>query len=159
MADNKAKNDSDAEMETSMPLPQVTEAQKELASQAMSEFDKKQYGSCCSLMHKLIAQRPTDPKVAHNKAVAEFYQSGFLTTDEFRQQLSKVCQMVCHEYFFGGRGGGGNVLFPSSFIKITGIRTSSFLLLHHEQQNYFWIFTAFVIPRMVDHSISFSLNT
>lgn len=99
MADNKAKNDSDAEMETSMPLPQVTESQKELASQAMSEFDKKQYGSCCSLMHKLIAQRPTDPKVAHNKAVAEFFQSGFLTTDEFRQQLSKVCQMVCPEYF------------------------------------------------------------
>uniref|UniRef100_A0A8W8KAD1 CCR4-NOT transcription complex subunit 10 n=1 Tax=Magallana gigas TaxID=29159 RepID=A0A8W8KAD1_MAGGI len=94
MADNKAKNDSDAEMETSMPLPQVTESQKELASQAMSEFDKKQYGSCCSLMHKLIAQRPTDPKVAHNKAVAEFFQSGFLTTDEFRQQLSKVCQMA-----------------------------------------------------------------
>lgn len=81
-------------METSMPLPQVTESQKELASQAMSEFDKKQYGSCCSLMHKLIAQRPTDPKVAHNKAVAEFFQSGFLTTDEFRQQLSKVCQMA-----------------------------------------------------------------
>lgn len=94
MADNKAKNDSDAEMETSVPLPQVTESQKELASQAMSEFDKKQYGSCCSLMHKLIAQRPTDPKVAHNKAVAEFFQSGFLTTDEFRQQLSKVCQMA-----------------------------------------------------------------
>lgn len=99
MADNKAKNDSDAEMETSMPLPQVTESQKELASQAMSEFDKKQYGSCCSLMHKLIAQRPTDPKVAHNKAIAEFFQSGFLTTDEFRQQLSKVCQMVCPGYF------------------------------------------------------------
>lgn len=60
--------------------------------------------------------------------------------------------------FFWG-GGGGNVLFPSSFIKITGIRTSSFLLLHHEQQNYFWIFTAFVIPGMVDHLISFSLYT
>lgn len=122
-----------------MPLPQVTEAQKELASQAMSEFDKKQYGSCCSLMHKLIAQRPTDPKVAHNKAVAEFYQSGFLTTDEFRQQLSKVCQMVCHEYFGDFFFFFFNVLFLNfSFIKITGIRTSSFILLYHEQQIFFF---------------------
>lgn len=129
MADNKAKNDSDAEMETSMPLPQVTEAQKELASQAMSEFDKKQYGSCCSLMHKLIAQRPTDPKVAHNKAVAEFYQSGFLTTDEFRQQLSKVCQMVCHEYFFGGVGGGGMFYFLAL--------SSRLLVLEHHLFYYF----------------------
>ena len=94
MSDNKTRNESEAEVEPPQPIPQVTEAQKELAAQAMSEFDKKQYGSCCSLMHKLIAQRPTDPKVTHNKAVAEFYQSGFLTTDEFRQNLSKVCQMV-----------------------------------------------------------------
>ncbi|XP_022345104.1 CCR4-NOT transcription complex subunit 10-like [Crassostrea virginica] len=94
MSDNKTRNESEAEVEPPQPLPQVTEAQKELAAQAMSEFDKKQYGSCCSLMHKLIAQRPTDPKVTHNKAVAEFYQSGFLTTDEFRQNLSKVCQMA-----------------------------------------------------------------
>lgn len=95
MAENKSKNEFEAEIECPQPLPQVTDAQKEVASLAMSEFDKKQYGSCCSLMHKLIAQRPSDPKVVHNKAVAEFYQSGFLTTEEFRQNLSRVCQMVC----------------------------------------------------------------
>lgn len=156
MADNKAKNDSDAEMETSMPLPQVTESQKELASQAMSEFDKKQYGSCCSLMHKLIAQRPTDPKVAHNKAVAEFFQSGFLTTDEFRQQLSKVCQMVCPEYF-------GDFYKINFLINFLSSRLS--VLEHHllyyfiMDNNFFFRFTAFVIPEMVDHSLSFSLNT
>ncbi|XP_033754532.1 CCR4-NOT transcription complex subunit 10-like isoform X2 [Pecten maximus] len=92
MAENK--DESVEAVESPPPVPSVTEQQKELANQALQEFNQKQYGACCNLMHKLIAQRNTDPKVVHNKAVAEFYQSGFLTTDEFRDRLSSVCLMA-----------------------------------------------------------------
>jgi len=78
--------------------PPVTEQQKELASQAMQEFDRKQFTSCCNIMNKLMAQRGNDPRVVHNKAVADFCLSGFQSTDEFRQSLANVCSMVsiCH---------------------------------------------------------------
>lgn len=74
--------------------PPVTEQQKELASQAMQEFDRKQFTSCCNIMNKLMALRGSDPRVVHNKAVADFCLSGSQSTDEFRQSLSNVCQMV-----------------------------------------------------------------
>ena len=95
MASTESKDDSPPEpVDTAPPLPSVTDSQKQIAAQALQEFEKKNYGACCNLIHKLFVERANDPKVLHNKAVAEFYQSGFLTTDEFRQSLDKVCQMV-----------------------------------------------------------------
>lgn len=73
---------------------QVTEQQKELANQAMQEFDRKQFTSCCNIMNKLMALRGGDPRVVHNKAVADFCLSGSQSTDEFRQSLASVCQMA-----------------------------------------------------------------
>jgi hypothetical protein len=78
--------------------PPVTEQQKELAAQAMQEFDRKQFTSCCNIMNKLMALRGTDPRVVHNKAVADFCLSGSQSTDEFRQSLANVCQMVKINY-------------------------------------------------------------
>lgn len=73
----------------------VTEQQKELAASAMLEFERKQFTSCCNIMNKLMALRGTDPRVVHNKAVADFCLSGLQSTDEFRHSLTNVCQMVC----------------------------------------------------------------
>ncbi|XP_052063394.1 CCR4-NOT transcription complex subunit 10-like [Mytilus californianus] len=95
MASQENKDDCPQEtVDIPPPIPSVTEPQKQIASQALQEFEKKNYGACCNLTHKLFVERSMDPKVVHNKAVAEFYQSGFLTTDEFRQSLDKVCQMA-----------------------------------------------------------------
>jgi len=77
--------------------PQVTEQQKEWAALAMQEFDRKQFTSCCNIMNKLMSQRASDPRVVHNKAVADFCLSGSQSTDEFRQSLANVCQMVSLE--------------------------------------------------------------
>ncbi|KAJ8302570.1 hypothetical protein KUTeg_018966 [Tegillarca granosa] len=93
MAESKTEEVVEA-TEILPPIPSITDQQKELAAQALQEFDKKQYGACCNIMHKLIVQRAGDPKVVHNKSVAEFYQSGFLTTDEFRRSLQSVCSMA-----------------------------------------------------------------
>lgn len=95
MATLEAKDEQPTEIiDIPPPIPSVTEPQKQIAAQALQEFEKKNYGACCNLIHKLFTERSVDPKVVHNKSVAEFYQSGFLTTDEFRQSLDKVCQMV-----------------------------------------------------------------
>lgn len=72
----------------------VTEQQKELAALAMQEFERKQFTSCCNVMNKLMAHRGNDSRVVHNKAVADFCLSGSQSTDEFRQSLANVCQMV-----------------------------------------------------------------
>lgn len=75
-------------------LPSVTEPQKDLAAQALKEFEQKQFTSCCNIMSKLINQRGADPRVLHNKAVADFCLSGSQSTDEFRQSLANVCQLA-----------------------------------------------------------------
>ena len=74
--------------------PPVTEQQKDLAAQALKEFEQKQFTSCCNIMNKLMALRGMDPRVLHNKAVADFCLSGSQSTDEFRQSLATVCQLV-----------------------------------------------------------------
>lgn len=74
--------------------PPVTEQQKELAAQALQEFERKQFTSCCNIMNKLMASRGSDPRVVHNKAVADFCLSGSQSTDEFRQSLANVCEMA-----------------------------------------------------------------
>ena len=74
--------------------PTVTEPQKDLAAQALKEFEQKQFTSCCNIMNKLMAQRGMDPRVLHNKAVADFCLSGSQSTDEFRHSLATVCQLV-----------------------------------------------------------------
>ena len=78
----------------------VTGQQKELAASAMQEFERKQFTSCCNIMNKLMAARGTDPRVVHNKAVADFCLSGLQSTDEFRQSLANVCQMVSFTFTF-----------------------------------------------------------
>ncbi|XP_052817099.1 CCR4-NOT transcription complex subunit 10-like isoform X2 [Mya arenaria] len=82
---------------------QVTEQQKELATLAMQEFDRKQFTSCCNIMNKLMVLRGNDPRVVHNKAVADFCLSGSQSTDDFRQSLANVCQMA-HVNLDSGEG-------------------------------------------------------
>lgn len=71
--------------------PPVNDAQIELARQAKQEFDKQQYDNCVSTMCKLAQGRAMDPKVIHNKGVAEFYQSKLTKVDEFKLCMSTVC--------------------------------------------------------------------
>ena len=75
-------------------LGPVSDQQKQLALSALQEFDSKQFTSCCNIMNKLMAQRGNDPRVVHNKAVADFCLSGLQSTDEFRHSLANVCSMV-----------------------------------------------------------------
>ncbi|XP_064599007.1 CCR4-NOT transcription complex subunit 10-like [Liolophura sinensis] len=94
MADLQKQDDQTEKQELPAPsLPPVTEHQREVANQAMQEFDKAQYEQCSQTINKLLSQRSNDPKVVHNKAVTEFYSSKFCKTAEFRQALSKVCQL------------------------------------------------------------------
>ena len=97
MADSKTSQSADS-AESAPSLPAVTEQQKEYAKNALKEFDNKQYSTCISWMSKLTGQRPTDSKVAHNKAVAEFYNSGCKNVDTFRRALDTLCQMVNTHY-------------------------------------------------------------
>lgn len=95
MADLPKQDDQAEKQELPAPsLPPVTEHQREVANQAMQEFEKAQYEQCSQTINKLSSQRSNDPKVVHNKAVTEFYSSKFCKTAEFRQALSKVCQLV-----------------------------------------------------------------
>uniref|UniRef100_A0A0B6ZK74 CCR4-NOT transcription complex subunit 10 n=1 Tax=Arion vulgaris TaxID=1028688 RepID=A0A0B6ZK74_9EUPU len=76
------------------PQPPVTEQQRELAAQAMSEFEKGQFTSCTKTMGLLGDARPTDVKVVHNRSVALFYQSQCRAVDEFRHNIQTVFNMA-----------------------------------------------------------------
>lgn len=79
---------------TTSGIPPPTDQQKELAIQAMQEFEKGQFTPCVNTMTKLGNQRGNDPKVLHNKAVASFYQSGACAVEDLKAALQTVCQMV-----------------------------------------------------------------
>ncbi|XP_014663767.1 PREDICTED: CCR4-NOT transcription complex subunit 10-like isoform X2 [Priapulus caudatus] len=70
----------------------VTEKEKELAADGAQEFESRSYISCVNVLDDIITSRSNDPKVLHNRAVAEFYRSEFNKTDEFKQDLSLVCK-------------------------------------------------------------------
>ena len=91
--------------ELSMSIhPPVNDAQIELARQAKQEFDKQQYDNCASTMNKLAQSCVMDPKVIHNKGVAEFYQSKLTKIEEFKLCLSTVCHFVSIFIFFNISG-------------------------------------------------------
>ncbi|ESO98211.1 hypothetical protein LOTGIDRAFT_114420 [Lottia gigantea] len=75
-------------------LPAITSQQSELMKQASQDFEKKNYAACVSNMSKLASQRSTDPKVVHNKGVAEFYNSQMKNKDDFQKSLQNVCRMM-----------------------------------------------------------------
>ncbi|CAG5127150.1 unnamed protein product [Candidula unifasciata] len=76
------------------PQPPVTDPQRELAAQAMSEFEKGQFTNCTKTMGQLADARPTDVKVVHNRSVALFYQSQCRAVDEFRHNIQTVFNMA-----------------------------------------------------------------
>ena len=72
----------------------ITEHDRDLAAQALAEFDKGQYEAAMGFLNKLAGTRGPDPKVAHNKAVTEYYMSHLKKTDEFKQAMGAVCAKV-----------------------------------------------------------------
>ncbi|RUS91989.1 hypothetical protein EGW08_000202 [Elysia chlorotica] len=95
MSSNSGNNTSD-KMSTDefSPQPPVTEQQKELAQQAMAEFEKGSFGQCAKTMSQLAGARPTDVKVVLNRSVALFYQSQMKQVDEFRHNIHTVFNMA-----------------------------------------------------------------
>lgn len=53
----------------------ITEQERELAQNALSEFQKGSYANCLSYLNKLETLRPKDLKVMHNKVVVECYKN------------------------------------------------------------------------------------
>ena len=72
----------------------VTDQQRELAAQAMAEFDRGNFNQCATTMGRLADARPTDVKVVLNRSVALFYQSNCKAIDEFRHNIQTVFNMV-----------------------------------------------------------------
>ena len=72
----------------------VTDQHRELANQAMQEYDRGAYNQCATTMGRLAAERATDVKVIHNRSVAIFYQTNCKAIDEFRHNIQTVFNMV-----------------------------------------------------------------
>ncbi|XP_041375361.1 CCR4-NOT transcription complex subunit 10-like [Gigantopelta aegis] len=93
MADSKTAQSAEA-AESAPSLPAVTDQQKEYAKQALKEFENRQYSACVSWVSKLVGHRSSDSKVAHNKAVVDFYNSGCKNVEAFKRTLENLCQMT-----------------------------------------------------------------
>jgi len=72
----------------------VTDQHRELANQAMQEYDRGAYNQCTTTMGRLGAERATDVKVIHNRSVAIFYQTNCKAIDEFRHNIQTVFNMA-----------------------------------------------------------------
>jgi len=72
----------------------ITEQERELAQNILSEFQKGSYTSCLSYLNKLESLRPTDLKVTHNKVVVEYYKSDLKKTELTRKSLNAICGQI-----------------------------------------------------------------
>lgn len=73
----------------------ITEQERELAQNALSEFQKGAYVSCLSYLNKLETLRPKDLKVMHNKVVVECYKNDLKKTELLRKSLNAICGQMC----------------------------------------------------------------
>ncbi|XP_021933283.1 CCR4-NOT transcription complex subunit 10 isoform X3 [Zootermopsis nevadensis] len=80
----KAKSEAPAQ-------PVISDQEKDWAQAALTEFNRNNYSSCLQHLVKLEAARPQDTKVAHNKAIVEYYKSDLKKTDQFRKNMNFVC--------------------------------------------------------------------
>ncbi|KOC65130.1 CCR4-NOT transcription complex subunit 10 [Habropoda laboriosa] len=69
----------------------ITEQERQLAQNALSEFQKGVYASCLSYLNKLETLRPKDLKVMHNKVVVECYKNELKKTELLRKGLNAIC--------------------------------------------------------------------
>lgn len=69
----------------------VTEQERELAQNALAEFQKVAHTNCLSFLNKLETLRPKDLKVMHNKVVVECYKNDLKKTELLRKSLNAIC--------------------------------------------------------------------
>jgi CCR4-NOT transcription complex subunit 10 len=74
--------------------PVISDQEKDWAQAALTDFNRNSYSSCLQHLLKLEASRPQDTKVAHNKAIVEYYKSDLKKTDQFRKNMNLVCSQV-----------------------------------------------------------------
>ncbi|CAH1971240.1 unnamed protein product [Acanthoscelides obtectus] len=79
-----------AEKDQEKPPEIVSDQEKDLAQNALAEFKKKNYAACLQCINKL-ENRSNDLRVAHNKAVAEFFKSDCKKTEQFQKNLTAIC--------------------------------------------------------------------
>ncbi|KAL7642173.1 UNVERIFIED_CONTAM: hypothetical protein RMT77_006734 [Armadillidium vulgare] len=92
MSEKSSKDNSGNSSERkSNSVGNMTESERELAQNALNEFNKSNFSAAVSLIGKLQATRPKDIKVLSNKAVAEYYASGLSKTEAFKMILSEIC--------------------------------------------------------------------
>ncbi|KAK2564689.1 CCR4-NOT transcription complex subunit 10 [Acropora cervicornis] len=92
MADIPADN-SDGPAEA-IPRVGVTDAQRELASNAHIEFESKHYDRCLLSLNKLSELRKSDKKVQHNRIVAQFYMVNCTGSDESAKNFMKIRKQI-----------------------------------------------------------------
>ncbi|CAG9854808.1 unnamed protein product [Phyllotreta striolata] len=68
----------------------VTEQEREIAQNALTEYKKKNYSACLQIINKL-EDRNTDLKVVQNKAVVEYCKNDFKRTEQFQKHLTNIC--------------------------------------------------------------------
>jgi CCR4-NOT transcription complex subunit 10 len=76
--------------------PVISDQEKDWAQAALTDFNRNSHGSCLQYLLKLEASRPHDTKVAHNRAIVEYYKSDLKKTDQFRKNMNLVCSQVSH---------------------------------------------------------------
>jgi CCR4-NOT transcription complex subunit 10 len=71
-----------------------TDDERALADHALSQFESSQFESAVATLTRLSQSRPRDPRLMHNKAVAAYYASGMVQTDQFRRDLHEVAAQL-----------------------------------------------------------------
>ncbi|XP_068694299.1 CCR4-NOT transcription complex subunit 10-like isoform X2 [Montipora foliosa] len=92
MTDNQS-DISETQTET-IPKVGVTDAQRELANNAHVEFESRQYDRCLLSLNKLLELRKNDPKVQHNRTVAQFYLVNCTGSEECGKSLLRIRKQI-----------------------------------------------------------------
>ena len=69
----------------------ISDEERELAQNALFEFQSGAYTSCLKYLEKLESLRPKDLKVMHNKVVTEYYKNDLKKIIILRKSLNAIC--------------------------------------------------------------------
>ncbi|XP_066592790.1 CCR4-NOT transcription complex subunit 10-B [Prorops nasuta] len=69
----------------------IAEQERELAQNALAEFQKGAYSVSLTYLNKLETLRPKDLKVMHNKVIVEYFKNDLKKTELIRKSLNAIC--------------------------------------------------------------------
>lgn len=94
MTENSDSPSRSSVSSSSSPAAVITDVERELAQNALTEFKKGSYTACLAYLNELAILRPRDVKVMYNRVIAEYYRTELKMTEPLAKTLNAMSNLA-----------------------------------------------------------------